>query len=127
MQILEDKCQATIEELAAWIFIGPELGGIAAYIGAYNQPEPFSFSYASSCRNYLPLLNKCCFRLGDIENFKPIERYITGKVLFKRWGHVPGGPSSFIRARIEESRLLPLHPTFGSTREVFEENAGDTD
>lgn len=126
MNILEERWQATEEELAAWIFWGPEHGGIAAYIGAFNPPEPFSFSYASPCRDYLPLLNRCCFRLDDIENFKPVGRYITGKVLFKRWGHVRGGPSSFIRARIEESRLLPLHPTCGTTQGVFHESGADT-
>lgn len=126
INLLQKKWQATEEELAAWIFLGPDKGGVAAYIAAYNPPRSFSFSYSSSCRKYLPLLGKCCFHRRDIEGFKPIERYITGKNLLERWGHVRLGSECFIRARIEESRMMPFHPTFGSTREVFEENASDT-
>ena len=36
LAILVAKWQATKEELAAWVFLGPEQGGLAAFLDAYQ-------------------------------------------------------------------------------------------
>jgi hypothetical protein len=47
MKTLTDRLGATPEELAAWIFMGPDTGGIVAYWNAneLNPPPRFYFDY----------------------------------------------------------------------------------
>jgi hypothetical protein len=127
MKILREKWQATPEELAIWIFLGPETGGIAAYRNAneLNPPPRFYFAYYQCEEDYRSLLMYCWFRQDDIDQFVPTERYITGAALIERWSKQPDiPPEAFIRAKIAESRLLDMHPTFGGTVATFGEDIG---
>lgn len=123
MKILREKWMATQEELAIWIFLGPEKGGIAAYKNAneLTPPPRFYFAYWQN-EDYLPALMYCWFQRDDIERFEPADRYITGTELIERWSKYPGIlPKPFIIAKIEESRLIDYHPTFGGTQGTFDE------
>jgi hypothetical protein len=124
MKILRKKWQATPEELAIWIFLGPETGGIAAYLNANElNPAPRFFIGACQCEDYLSQLMSCWFQLDDVDRFEPADRYITGRELIERWGKHPDLlPEAFIRAKIAESRLGDLHPTFGGTQGTFDEH-----
>lgn len=118
MKILAERLQATPEELAVWIFMGTDTGGIAAYRNAneLNPPPRFYFDYFMG-EDYLSPLMACWFRQDDIDRFDPADRYITGAVLIERWSNQPDlRPEAFIRAKIAESRLLDIHPTFGGMR-----------
>jgi len=127
MNLLREKWQATPEELAAWIFLGSEEGGIAAYHNAneVSPPPRFFFGYFHDREDYLAPLMASWFRQDDIDRFEPTERYLTGTALIERWSKQPGlHPEAFIRAKITESRLLDMHPTFGGTEATFGENHG---
>lgn len=118
MKLLADRLDATPEELAAWLFYGPELGGLTAYLNAneLNPPPRFYYGYHSGAEDYLSPLMACWFIEDDIANFQPSERYIIGKALVERWGNHPHiQAKSFITAKIQESRLADMHPTFGLT------------
>ena len=120
LKILADRFGATPEELAAWIFLGPEQGGISAYTNAnaneLNPPRKFYFGYSCGYEDYLAPLMACWFKEEDIARFQPVERYITGKALIERWGKQLGiQATDYIRAKIKESRLLDMHPTMGPT------------
>jgi hypothetical protein len=124
MRILREKWQATPEELAVWIFLGPESDGIAAYLNAneLSPPPPFSYAYSPISEDYLSPLMMCWFREDDLDRFSPSERYITGKQLLERWGKIPDiQAEAFIIAKIAESRLVDLHPIAGGTRITFAE------
>lgn len=124
LKILREKWQATPEELAVWIFLGPDIGGIAAYRNAneLNPPPRFFLAYYHGYEDYLSALMACWFRQDDIDRFEPAGRYITGEALIERWSKLPGlRPEAFIRAKIAESRLQDIHPTFGATGATFGE------
>lgn len=123
MQSLSERFGATPDELAIWIFLGPDLGGIAAYLNANELPDPprFYFSYFIG-KDYLAPMMACWFRQDEIDGFEPKDHYITGKQLIERWGKLPNIQAEpFIRAKIAESRLQDLHPCFGGTRGTFSE------
>ena len=123
MTQLAKRLKASREELAVWIFMGPEIGGLPAYLNA-NELDPlpeFCFGPYSGddpdCRDYLSPLTPCWFRQQDILNFTPPERYITGAELIDRWRpHLDVQVEAFIRAKIEEDRLQDIHPISGLTQ-----------
>lgn len=123
LAILSDQLGATWEELAAWIFMGPDDGGISAYRNANELDPPPRFHYGIGSSNdfdcQAPLMG-CWFRADDIATFVPANRYITGAVLIERWRKQPGiQPEPFIRAKIAESRLSDIHPIYGGTQGTF--------
>lgn len=128
MKLLTDRLDATPDEMAAWIYMGPEHGGIAAYSYA-KEPDPQRFYYDEGIGrrdnfDYLSPLMACWFREDDIAHFKPAERFITGKALIERWGEQPHiQPEKFIQAKISELRLLDIHPIFGGTQGTFTQDA----
>lgn len=124
MKLLSERLDATPEELAAWLFFGPKLGGLTAYLNAneLNPPPKFNYGYhtGSSTSDYIAPLMSCWFIADDIANFKPTERYITGKALIERWGEQPSiHPQVYILAKIRESRLIDCHPIYGGTEASF--------
>ena len=126
MRMLVDRLNATAEELATWISLGSDTGGIAAYLNAneLNPPQRFHFDVFTG-EDYVSPLMACWFRCSDIECFTPENRYITGEQLIRRWGNLKGiHAEPFIRAKIAESRLLDLHPIFGSTQGSFPDDKG---
>ncbi len=45
LKLLSDQLEATPDEIAAWVFMGPEDGGLAAYLNANEVEEPVRFFY----------------------------------------------------------------------------------
>ncbi len=126
MHQLTARLGATPEELAAWIWLGPKDGGIAAYMNANELDPPPRFFYAtgSDSQDYIAPLMACWFKVEDIEQFVPANRYSTGAALIERWSQRPGLHAvAFIKAKIAESRLLDIHPIYGGTRGTFAEHA----
>jgi hypothetical protein len=126
MHQLAARLDATPEELAAWLWLGPKDGGIAAYMNANELDPPPRFFYATGgdSHDYIAPLMACWFRVEDIDQFVPVDRYITGKALIERWGQRPGLHAvAFIQAKIAESRLLDIHPIYGGTRGTFAEHS----
>jgi hypothetical protein len=121
MKILVERLRASSEELAVWVFMGPDTGGIAAYRSANElNPAPRFYFDCFMGEDYLSPLMACWFRQDDIDQFDPTDRYITGAALIERWGKYPGIQSvAFIRAKIAESRLSDIHPIYGGTQGTF--------
>lgn len=112
---LTARLQTTPEELAAWIFLGIRNGGLAAYRNAneLRPPPPFFFDSFMG-PDYVGAMMGCWFAERDILEFTPAERFITGRTLLEKWGDRPGiRPVTYIQAKVAESRLQDLHPTFG--------------
>ncbi|NDP39896.1 MAG: hypothetical protein GZ093_14290 [Rhodoferax sp.] len=125
MHQLTRRLGATPEELAAWIWLGPKDGGLAAYLNANELVPPPRFFYAtgSDTHDYIAPLMACWFREDDINQFDPADRYIVGAALIERWNKLPGLHAvAFIKAKIAESRLLDIHPIYGGTRGTFSEH-----
>ena len=117
---------ATPAELAAWVWLGPKDGGLAAYINAneLDPPPRFCFATGSDSQDYIAPLMACWFNLEDIDKFVPTDRYITGAALIERWSQQPGLQAvAFIQAKIAESQLLDIHPIYGGTQGTFSEHA----
>lgn len=126
---LQERLNATPEELAIWIFMGPEEGGIAGYRDV-NELDPaprFYFGDFMGEEDYLAPMMACWFLASDIESFNPKDHYITGKELIERWSSQAGlQVEAFIQAKIKESRLIDVHPTFGGTRGTDTDDDDDT-
>lgn len=117
LKLLQARLSATTEEIAAWIWMGPKEGGLAAYRNVNELKPPPRFYYDMDMGwDYLAPLMACWFRADDIASFQPADRYITGKALIERWSKQPGiQAEAFIRAKIAESRLQDIHPIIGLT------------
>ena len=118
LKALEERLGATAPELAVWIFLGPKTGGLTAYRNANEIDQPPQFYFESYIgHDYLSAMMGCWFVESDIQAFTPQERFITGVRLVERWSAWPGlEVEAYIRAKIAESRLQDLHPTFGLTQ-----------
>lgn len=118
IRILRDKLSATSEELAAWIFLGPETGGVSAYLDVDELDEPRLFRFDPWNRqadDYLAQIAQCWFLAEDIACFRPEARFITGRSLVDRWAELSSQTEPFIEAKIRESRLIDIHPITGGT------------
>ena len=120
---LAKRLKALREEFAVWVFMGPDLGGLPAYLNANELDPPPEFYFDPYlgddpyCLDYLSPLVACWFRQQDIQNFSPTRRFITGAALIERWhSHSDMQAEAFIRAKIGESRLLDIHPISGLTQ-----------
>ena len=119
MRLLDERLKATPEELALWVFWGPERGGIAAFIDDNESNPLLTFSFhAFMGYDYLSSLMATWFLEKDIVNFIPRDRYITGKKLLERWSKQPYiTPRKFIITMIREEGLLGIHPIIGDIQE----------
>lgn len=142
MKILRSKWNATIDDLAMWIFLGPEFGGLIAYTDineneysadvTYSsvddlnkKPREFSFAYYNCHDDYYWPLNETWFLRKDVDQFVPSDHYITGKQLLERWSKDTDiAPEAYIRKLIRESRLIDFHPTHGGTVATFGNSNG---
>jgi hypothetical protein len=127
MKLLAERLIASPDELAAWVWMGPNNGGVAAYLHAneLKRPQRFYYSYPGDGQgsDYLAPLMGCWFRANQLAKFKPTDRFITGMTLIDRWRKHSGvQPEAFIRAKIAESRLIDIHPIFGTTQGTFRED-----
>lgn len=118
LEALKERLGATDGELAAWIFLGPDHGGLNAYCNANEIEPPPRFHFESYMgESYRSAMMKCWFAENDIRTFSPSERYVTGRELIARWEARPGLQAvAYICAKIAESRLQDLHPTYGISR-----------
>ena len=129
MAQLRKRLDATPEELAAWIWCGPKNGGIAAYVNAneLDPPPRFYFGVGSGKgddHDCVSPLMACWFRDDELAGFKPVDRFITGEALVKRWAERPGlRADAWVRAKIRESRLQDMHPLSGLTQGSCPEDA----
>jgi len=126
MRQLTARLGATPEELAAWIWLGPKDGGITAYVNANELDPPPRFFYATGgeSHDYIAPLMACWFKVDEIDQFEPADRFITGAALIERWGQRPGLHAlAFIQDKIAESRLLDIHPIYGGTQGTFSEHS----
>ncbi|HVW64737.1 MAG TPA: hypothetical protein VHB01_06950 [Nitrosospira sp.] len=119
---LSARLGATPEELAGWIFIGPENGGLCAYRSGCGNGNYRLFIYAEcpdiSSLDYIAPLYRCWFLAEEIETFTP-QRYITGKSLIARWGPFIKDARSYVAAKIMGSQLLGFHPIAGVTEITY--------
>jgi hypothetical protein len=122
-KLLTERIGATLDELAGWIWLGPNDGGIAAYLNANELDPPPRFFYSvpeGQGHDYLAPLMACWFREDDVVNFEPTDRFITGRALIERWSKHPAiRPEAYIRAKIRELSLVDIHPIFGGTQGTF--------
>lgn len=131
MHQLTTRLNATPEEFAAWVWMGPKNGGVAAYLNANELDPPPRFHYLTSFGtsgvedfDYVAPLMGTWFKEPDIAIFNPTDRYITGAALIERWSNRPGlQPIAFIQAKIAESRLLDGHPIYGGTQGTYPNEA----
>lgn len=123
MHQLAARLGATPEELAAWVWSGPERAGLAAYVNANELDPPPRFHFGSGGGyDYVAPLMAAWFVDEEVAHFEPTDRYITGEALINRWHDMPGlQAEAFILAKIRESRLQDIHPRFGGTRGTFQE------
>ena len=124
LALLKDRLGASPAEVAAWVWFGPETGGLCAYRNANELTEPPRFFFSESAwvetPDYLAELASAWFCLAEISKFEPADRYITGSELCDRWS-VPVarlgiGLDAYVRAKIEESRLMDFHPNNGESQ-----------
>lgn len=118
-----ERLDATPEEVAAWVYFGPEAGGLAAYLNANELDPPPRFFYGTMFLpqrtdwDYVAPLMSCWFREEDVESFEPTNRYLTGETLKAEWANVPGLRfEAFVAAKVRESALLDIHPIMNSTQ-----------
>jgi hypothetical protein len=110
----------TESDVVAAVFNGPEFGGLQAYDAHSPFEDPLLFTYGLYSDNddadHLSPLMSCKFLAEDIENFRPSERYISGRELIERWDEPLGmDPRSYIKSQIMETKLMAFHPTKGLT------------
>ena len=122
MAKLRTRLDATPEELAAWVWLGPKIGGLSAFVNANELDPPPRFHFGlgdgrGDDHDYVSPLMACWFRVDEIDRFEPTDRYVSGSALILRWSSQPGlKPLAFILAKIRESRLSDLHPIRGITQ-----------
>jgi hypothetical protein len=115
--LLSTRLGATPAELAAWVYLGPEFGGLSAYRNSHNGSY-HRFFYAEypdvSVLDYFVPLYSCWFLAEEIETFTP-ERFITGQLLIARWSPFVPDARFYIAGKIRESKLFGFHPIAGLT------------
>jgi hypothetical protein len=118
LKILSDRLSATPGELAIWVMMGRDCGGLNAYANpnAYRPIIPIHHQ-GYFVPDYHEFLARCWFSLDDINSFHPTERYIASEELIRRWSEHPNlHAASFIKSKIKEGELLDLHPNTGATK-----------
>lgn len=125
-QLVKRLGETTAEEIAAWVFMTPKDGGIAAYLNAneIDPPPQFFFGNHIGEHKYLSWCYRFWFKADDIATFEPDNRFITGKMLLERWAQQKDIPAADrIRIASEESCLMPFHPTLGLTQATYSDDA----
>ncbi|RKD85752.1 hypothetical protein [Kushneria marisflavi] len=124
-KLLAERCEATNEDLAGWVKLGPEDEGIAAYSSANElTPPPRFYFLEDDPRDYFHLLEGCWFDRFELERFQPKHRFINAKILRDRWAQRLGSSADgFIQAKIKESSLLDVRTFYA----VSDEGASDSE
>lgn len=115
LTVLKERLDASPGELAVWIFLGPDLGGLAAYRNANELDPPPRFYFESHAgTDYRAAMMVCWFEESELRAFDPVDRYITGLELLTRWRVHDGlDAGAFVLAKVAESRLQDIHPITG--------------
>jgi len=125
-QYLEDRFDSTPDEIAQWVSIGAEKGGLNAYTSECEKQGRFTFEPNTSINDddYTKPLEKLYFLSKDIAQFHPDRRYITRFALKERWIEFYNIWENFdyededeamyyLETKIDESHLLEYHPIDG--------------
>lgn len=117
LQLSAERWGATPEEVAAWIWLDPKHGGLAAYCHASGSDSwrRFVFDYTDG-DDYVARLGCCWFSADELDRFTPRIRYVTATALLERWAYLGIAVRDYIRDKIKESRLLDIHPSMGGTQ-----------
>ncbi|MEJ2651277.1 MAG: hypothetical protein P8173_05700, partial [Gammaproteobacteria bacterium] len=79
---LSDRLGATPEQMAAWVWAGPDQGGLAAYLDTSELEPPLRFYFDCSMgEDYVAAFVACSFLEDDIASFQATDRYITSDEL----------------------------------------------
>lgn len=123
MALLRERLNASPQELALWVFMGPDLHGLQAYCRAHEQNAPPRFNWTDpagdgdDARDLIGPLMHTWYRLDEVQSFTPQHRYISGQALLDRWGGHPDiDAQAFIVAKVREDRLQDYHPRTGLTQ-----------
>jgi hypothetical protein len=130
-QHLAASLHATQDEIAQWVSIGANEGGLNAFPSNDSDQSPFSYKSREITNddNYIKPLEKLGFFSNNIDRFIPTRRYITRSRLIERWvelysivddseyfdveeGHVHEA-IKFFQERMSESDCLEHHPISG--------------
>jgi hypothetical protein len=125
-QYLEDRFDSTPDEIALWVSIGAEKGGLNAYTSECGKQSRFSFEPGISIDDddYIKPLEKLYFLSRDIVQFQPDRRYITRLALKERWIKFYGiweihdyededEAMNYLETKINGSHLREYHPITG--------------
>src|ERR1700687_5359475 len=76
---LTDTLSATPDEIAMWIWLGPNQGGLAAYdnLARPGGPSRFHYVYELHGFDYLSPLQGCYFRSDEVQKFHPDKRFMS--------------------------------------------------
>jgi hypothetical protein len=77
MALLNERLKATPAEVAAWVWLGPNEGGLFAYLNANELAEPPQFFFNPHGDNgdaYLDELAHAWFRLDEVRGFEPAKK-----------------------------------------------------
>ena len=115
--LLSLRLSATPPELAAWVYLGPEFGGLSAYRNSHSG-RYHRFCYAGcpdvSVLDYIVPLYNCWFLAEETEALTP-KRFITGELLIARWSPIVPDARFYIAGKIRGSQLFGFHPIAGLT------------
>jgi hypothetical protein len=106
----------TLQELAAWVWLSPHDGGLAAFDSA--GARAFFSQGEEGARDFHGPLAAMWFEVGALLAFRPRERFITGAQLVERWAVYPNiDARAHIRAKVLEGQpLVACHPTQPETQ-----------
>ncbi len=117
----------TAEEIAAWVWEGPNGGGLRAFVPNHESIDRFHYIECEDPRpadrqrkdpfNYVEPILKCVFLRAEIDQFKPADRYWSSDRLLNHWrGRHGDHVEAFICAKIELRQLKDFAPIWGTTQ-----------
>ena len=121
-ELLRTRLDATPHEIAMWVWLGSQDGGLDAYIqgddeGAWKR---FYFPDYEPDADFLAMLMGCYFRLGDLNQYIAKDRYIAFPALMERWTKYlsESEARSLILSKGAKGELEGFHPLSGGVQEA---------
>ncbi len=111
LERLRRRLNTSMQEIAAWILIGPDEGGLTAFSKPRYSSGVSRFQFRPEMEpDYESLLFNCWFAEVEIESFNPRERFMSGKALIARWkDSVEENARDFIQSKVIAGDLTDLH------------------
>lgn len=126
LQLLNSRLGASMAEIAAWVVLGENSGGVRAF-KQQSDPKNLNRFYfeAEMDHDYLvPLLN-CEFDEKEVCEFEPKERFISGESCLEVLRNLVDQPADvFLMEMIRGGKITDLHPVTGATRAASPEDTG---